>query len=81
MKTIPQRVLRNQISRVLRQVESGERIRVTTNGRPVADLVPITDQRPRFLPREELLALLKRAPLDKDFERDRGIGDATIDEL
>jgi prevent-host-death family protein len=37
MKTIPQRELRNLISRVLREVEAGERIRITVDGRPVAD--------------------------------------------
>src|SRR2546426_1025953 len=39
MKTIPQRELRNQISRVLRQVEAGERLRITVDGRAVADLL------------------------------------------
>ncbi len=42
MKTIPQRELRNRISRVLRT----------------------------FVPREEILSLLARAPLDRGFTKD-----------
>lgn len=38
--TLPQRVLRNEISRVLREVEAGERFSVTVNGRIVAELGP-----------------------------------------
>ena len=39
VRTIPQRTLRNRISEVLRQVEAGERVRITVDGRPVAELV------------------------------------------
>ena len=41
MTTVPQRELRNEMSAVLRRVEAGETVRVTSNGRPVADLVPV----------------------------------------
>jgi prevent-host-death family protein len=68
-KTIPQRELRNRISEVLREVESGQSIRVTVSGRPVADLVPITP-RPTFAPRALLEQILRTAPLDERFERD-----------
>jgi prevent-host-death family protein len=76
METIPQRELRNHVGEVLRRVESGERLRVT-----VADLVPIESQR-TFVPREALVRLLARAPLDRGFsaEIDSATG-ATIDEL
>lgn len=43
MDRIPQRVLRNDVSRVLRRVLAGERLRVTVGGRDVADLVPIEE--------------------------------------
>jgi prevent-host-death family protein len=82
MKTIPQRELRNRVSRVLRQVEGGERMRITVDGRPVADLVPIGGVRRTFVPIDEVLRLLARAPLDRNFSRDiEGAAGATIEEL
>lgn len=49
MTDIPARELRNDVSAVLRRVESGERLRVTVNGRPVAEIVPLP-RRTRSLP-------------------------------
>ncbi|MPZ24677.1 MAG: type II toxin-antitoxin system prevent-host-death family antitoxin [Dehalococcoidia bacterium] len=83
MKTIPERELRNHISRVLREVEAGERVRVTVSGRPVADLVPIAGGYPRtFVPRELVEQLLREAPLDPGFKQevDEVLGQ-TIDEI
>lgn len=37
---IPVRELRNHVSEVLRRVESGEKLEITVNDRPVALLVP-----------------------------------------
>jgi prevent-host-death family protein len=51
---IPARELRNDVSGVLRRVESGERLRVTVSGRPVAEIVPLT-RRPRSLLWDEFL--------------------------
>ncbi len=70
MKTIPQRELRNSVSRVLREVEVGERMRITVDGRPVAELVPVQRTRRTFVPREEVAELLRRASLDRRFSRD-----------
>ncbi len=82
MRTIPQRELRNQIARVLRQVEAGERLRVTVDGRPVADLVPIRDTRRSFVPRDEVAQLLTDAPLDLALADDiQSAAGATIEEL
>jgi prevent-host-death family protein len=82
MKRITQRELRNHVSRVLRQVEAGERMRITVDGRPVADLVPIGGVRGTFVPIEEALRLLARAPLDRKFSRDiEGATGASIEEL
>ena len=81
MKTIPQRELRNSISKVLRSVESGERMQITVDGRPVAELAPVGARRRTFVPREEVLALLRRGSLDRKFERDLRVVDATIEEL
>jgi prevent-host-death family protein len=49
MPDIPARDLRNDVSAVLRRVESGERLRVTLNGRPIAEIVPLP-RRTRSLP-------------------------------
>lgn len=82
MKTIPRHELRNRLRRVLRQVEAGERMRIIVDGRPVADLVPIVGVRRTFVPRNEVLRLLARAPLDRKFSRDiEGATGATIEEL
>jgi len=81
MKTIPQRELRNRVSRVLRKVEAGERMRITVDGRAVADLVPLEGARRTFVPRDDVVVLLRRASLDRKFTRDISALDATIDEL
>lgn len=47
MATIPQRELRNNVGEVLRRAEAGERIVVTVNDRPVAELGPVLGGRPR----------------------------------
>ena len=54
MTDIPARDLRNDVSSVLRRVESGERLRVTVSGRPVAELVPLP-RRPLSLPWDEFM--------------------------
>lgn len=79
-REIPQRELRNDVSRVLKEVAEGKRFRVTVNGRPVADLVPVSEPR-TFVARHELEQLLREAPLDAGFLADvRGLLDETIDE-
>lgn len=82
MKTIPQRELRNRIGQVLRQVERGQGVRITVNGRPVADLVPIGGTRRTFAPRDAVAQLLVRAPLDRAFTQEIAAAtDATVDDL
>ena len=81
MRTIPQRELRNHIGQVLREVEAGERMRVTVDGRPVADLVPI-ERRQKFVSRDEIVHIIGRAPPDPGFASDiEDVIGATIDEL
>ncbi|HYM71160.1 MAG TPA: type II toxin-antitoxin system prevent-host-death family antitoxin, partial [bacterium] len=59
----------NRIGQVLRQVERGQEVRITVNGRPVADLVPIRKARRNFVPRDAVAQLIVRAPLDRAFTR------------
>lgn len=44
-REISLRELRNDVSAVLRRVQAGERLRVTVNRRPVAELVPLSHRR------------------------------------
>lgn len=82
MRIIPQRELRNTIARVLRQVEAGEHLRITVDGGPVADLVPIAGVRRTFVSREDATRLVESASLDAGFGADVvALMGATIDEL
>jgi prevent-host-death family protein len=69
VREIPQRELRNDVSRVLAEVEAGARFRITVNGRAVAELLPASSRR-TWVPREDFLAILREAPLDRNFFRD-----------
>jgi prevent-host-death family protein len=54
------RELRNQTAAVLRRVELGERLRVTVDRRPVAELAPLP-QRTIWVPRERAFGQLVQA--------------------
>ncbi len=69
MPDVPSRELRNQVSAVLRRVEAGERLRVTVNGRPVAELVPLPP-RPSAVSWEEFQRGLQSARADAALARE-----------
>jgi prevent-host-death family protein len=54
------RELRNHTAEVLRRVEAGERLRVTVDRRPVAELAPLP-ARDVWVPRERVLSALTQA--------------------
>lgn len=54
------RELRNHTAEVLRRVEAGERLRVTVDRRPVAELAPLP-ARDVWVPRERVLGALVQA--------------------
>jgi len=56
------RELRNSVSSVLRRVEAGERVTVTVDRRPVAELVPL--RRRRAVPIAEARAAASRHAAD-----------------
>lgn len=68
MRTIAQRELRNQSGQILREAESGEQFLITVEGRPVALLSPCPKR--QWVPREEVLKLLRANKLDPDFFAD-----------
>jgi len=61
---IPQRELRNDISAVLRRAEHGESFTITVNGRPVAELGPLQQNRQQPASLDSILA---RTPVDDNW--------------
>lgn len=64
MSEVAARELRNRTADVLRRVEAGEQVTITSRGRPVAELTPVRPVRRRPIPREELIRRLSRAQAD-----------------
>lgn len=62
---VPQRELRNNTASLLRRVATGERLRITVHGNPVAELVPI-DRPDPFVPFDELVSELRGKMLPDD---------------
>jgi len=81
MSSVPSRELRNDTAGVLRRVEAGERVTITVNGRPVAEVVPVQRSRRSWISRTELVARLRRVQADPGLREDlaRLAGDTTDD--
>jgi prevent-host-death family protein len=62
MADVSSRELRNRTADVLRRVEAGERVRISVNRRPVAELVPL--DRPRWASGAAIERVLREAPAD-----------------
>ncbi len=78
--SISVRDLRNTVSEVLRRVEGGERLTVTVDRRPVAEIVPL--RRRRSVPAAEALTIASRHAADRGLLRDvRGLLADTTDDL
>ena len=69
MATIPQRDLRNRVGEMLRRAESGERLTVTVDGRPVAELGPLSTVR-RAPTLADLRTILAASPADAEWRSD-----------
>ena len=63
MPDVSSRELRNHTADVLRRVEAGERVRVSVNRRPVAELVPL--ERPRWSSGAAMERILRDARADE----------------
>jgi prevent-host-death family protein len=81
MSTVATRDLRNDTAGVLRRVQAGEEIVITVNGKPVAQLVPLSPPTRRWLPRAELSRRLATAQADPGLRADlaRLAGETTDD--
>ena len=81
MSTIASRDLRNHTSEVLGRVTEGERVTVTVNGRPVAEIGPVSNSRPIAFTRSGLVTLLthKQADAGLAAQLEELAGDTTDD--
>ncbi|SDS84274.1 type II toxin-antitoxin system Phd/YefM family antitoxin [Microlunatus soli] len=81
MTEIAARELRNHTADVLRRVESGELVTITSRGRPVAELRPVHTLSRRPIDRAELAGRLTRKQADSGLRRDLAAlaGDTTDD--
>ena len=78
---VASRELRNNTAELLRRIEAGDEIMITTRGKPIAALVPLTESRRRWLPRAELARRLAIAQADPGLRADlaRLVGETTDD--
>lgn len=82
MTEIAARELRNQTADVLRRVEAGERVIITSRGRPVAELIPVRAARRMPLRRAELIRRLGVAQADSGLRDDlAALAGETTDDL
>jgi antitoxin (DNA-binding transcriptional repressor) of toxin-antitoxin stability system len=58
------RELRNSTAAVVAELEAGERLTLTVNRRPVADILPHTEGRDPWVPAAELRRIVRDAPAD-----------------
>ena len=73
-RTIPQRELRNDVARVLREVAAGEELTVTVRGEPVAELRPARGRPTRFAPVAGTAAELRALGPDRLWAREQRAG-------
>jgi antitoxin (DNA-binding transcriptional repressor) of toxin-antitoxin stability system len=75
------RELRNSTAAVISELESGERLTLTVNRRPVADILPHVENRDPWVPASELRRILQEAPADAGLLTDlAGIREAELDD-
>lgn len=81
MVDVASRELRNNTAGVLHRVQSGEDVVITVSGRGVARLVPLRPASRHWIPRDELVARLRRGQADPGLRADLAnlAGDTTDD--
>lgn len=73
------RELRNSTSSVVAELEAGERLTLTVNRRPIADILPHAEQRDPWVPSGELRRIVREASADPGLLDD--LADVRGDEL
>lgn len=63
-RSVSIRELRNSTASVVSDLESSERLTLTVNRRPVADIVPHQAERDPWVPAAELRRIVEEAPAD-----------------
>jgi antitoxin (DNA-binding transcriptional repressor) of toxin-antitoxin stability system len=80
-KEVSVRDLRNSTAGVIAEIEAGERLTLTVNRRPVADIVPHVQERDPWLPSSDFRRILEEAPADPGLLEDLAdVREAEIDE-
>lgn len=80
MTDVPVREMRNHTAGVIRRVREGEEVTITSNGVPVATLIPIRNRRPLAFSKLELqLVLAHQADAGLTRELEHLAGDTTDD--
>ena len=63
-RSVSIRELRNSTASVVSELEAGERLTLTVNRRPVADILPHAEDRDPWVPAAELRRIVREAPAD-----------------
>lgn len=81
MSEVAARELRNRTADVLRRVEAGEQVTITSRGRPVAELTPVRVRRRKPISRADLSRRLSQTQADPGLRDDLAVlaGDTTDD--
>jgi prevent-host-death family protein len=82
MAVVASRDLRNHTAEILRKVAGGDRVTITVNGMPVAELGPVTSTRRPSMLRGELVTVLARHQADPGLRDDlAALASDTTDDL
>jgi antitoxin (DNA-binding transcriptional repressor) of toxin-antitoxin stability system len=75
------RDLRNSTASVVAELEAGERLTLTVNRRPVADILPHVEERSPWVPSAVLRNILDEAPADAGLLDDlAGVRDVELED-
>lgn len=79
---VASRELRNHTADLLRRVDAGEEIVITVRGKPVAALTPLPVKRRRWIPKDELIEMLRASQADPGLRDDlKNLAGGTTDDL
>jgi prevent-host-death family protein len=81
MSLVPVRDLRNHTADVIERARQGEEVTITSNGVPVAKLVPVSSERKPFLTKADMLRLVRKPgdPIAEFYEHEDS--DETTEDL